>query len=54
MKKYQALVLLGVMFLLLSSAVLAKVILNQNWYTGGVTNRGAANSTDQRTVASKT
>ncbi|WP_305403018.1 cytochrome oxidase [Photobacterium leiognathi] len=38
MKKYQVLVLLGVMFLL--PVVLAKVILNQNWYTGGVTNRG--------------
>ena len=38
MKKYQVLLILGVMFLL--PIVIAKVMLAQHWYTGGVTNRG--------------
>ncbi|PQJ68176.1 cytochrome oxidase [Photobacterium angustum] len=38
MKKYKVLMLLGVMFLL--PIVLAKLMLTQQWYSGGVTNKG--------------
>lgn len=38
MKKYQVLLLLGVMFLL--PVILAKLMLTQQWYSGGATNQG--------------